>query len=117
MKRLLVTALAAFALSAAPLAAETVQGVLMDNMCMGKYKGKGFAAAQDHTKGCALMPNCKASGFAIIQEDGSVVKLDSKGNDLAVKAIEATSKEKDLQVKADGSVTDGTLAVSSLSLI
>ena len=59
---------------------------------------KGYDGALPHTKMCALMDGCKASGFVVITKDGKVVKLDAKGNELAVKALEATSKEDNLTV-------------------
>ena len=102
---------------AMPLTAASVDGILMDNMCSSsKFAGKGFDAAKMHTKDCALMGPCKASGFAIIQQDGSVVKLDAKGNELAIAALEATSKKDDLQVSADGKVENGVLATTKLKL-
>lgn len=103
-------------LVAAPMSAETVDGILMDNMCIGKFKAKGYDGAKTHTKTCALMEPCKDSGYAIINEDGKVVKLDSKGNELAVKALEGTDKEKELTVSAEGKLDGDTLAVESLKL-
>ncbi len=117
LKRLLTMGFVLAMFAVMPLSAASVEGIMMDNMCMGKFKDKGFDAAKMHTTDCALMDMCKASGYAIIQADGTVVKLDKKGNELAVTALEGTSKKKDLQVKANGDLHDGTLAVKSLSLI
>ena len=103
--------------AAMPLMAESVDGILMDNMCMGKFEAKGFDAAKMHTKDCALMGPCKESGFAIIQQDGTVVKLDAKGNKLALAALEASDKEKDLQVSADGKLSNGVLATKKIELL
>lgn len=103
--------------AAMPLMAESVEGILMDNMCMGKFEAKGFDAAKMHTRDCALMGPCKASGFAIIQADGKVVKLDDNGNKLAIAALEDSDKEKDLQVSADGKVTNGVLATKTIALL
>lgn len=117
LKRLLTMGFVLAMFAVMPLSAASVEGIIMDNMCMGKFKDNLVDEAKTHTKDCALMDACKASGYAIIQSDGTVVKLDEKGNELAVTALEGTSKEKDLQVKAEGELSDGTLAVTSLSLI
>jgi hypothetical protein len=99
-----------------PAFAESVEGILMDNMCTGMVQKKGFDAAKGHTKECALMDNCKASGFAVVTADGKVLKFDAKGNEMAVKALEGSSKEDNLTVKVDGKVTGDSIAVSSLNL-
>lgn len=116
MKRLLSLGFALALLGAVPSFAETVEGILMDNMCSGMVQKKGYDAAKGHTKECALMDNCKASGFAVVTADGKVLKLDDKGNQMAVKALEATSKTENLTVKVDGSVSGDSIAVSALDL-
>lgn len=116
MKRLLSYMFVLALLGAIPSFAETVEGILMDNMCSGMVQKKGFDAAKGHTKECALMDNCKASGFAVVTADGKVLKLDAKGNEMAVKALEGSSKEDNLTVKVDGMVSGDSIAVSSLDL-
>jgi len=116
MKRSFSIAFVLALLVAAPLSAESVDGVLMDVMCSGKFAAKGYDGSLPHTKMCALMDNCKASGFVIIQKDGKVVKLDANGNELAIKALEATSKNDTLTVAAEGKLDGDTLAVSSLKI-
>jgi hypothetical protein len=100
----------------APSFAETVEGILMDNMCSGMVQKKGYDAAKGHTKECALMDNCKDSGFAVVTPDGKVLKLDAKGNQMAIKALEGSSKTENLTVKVDGTVSGDAIAVSSLDL-
>jgi hypothetical protein len=99
-----------------PSYAETIEGILMDNMCSGMVQKKGYDAAKGHTKECALMDNCKASGFAVVTPDGKVIKFDAKGNEMAVKALEATSKKDNLTIKVDGKVSGDSIAVTSLNL-
>jgi hypothetical protein len=62
------------------------------------------------------MDNCKASGFAVVTPDGKVIKFDAKGNEMAVKALEATSKKDNLTIKVDGKVSGDSIAVTSLNL-
>jgi hypothetical protein len=63
----------------------------------------------------ALADNCKASGFAVVTSDGKVLKLDAEGNQMAIKALEGTSKTKNLTV-LDGAVSGDSIAVNRLDL-
>jgi len=116
VKRLLSLSFALLLFGAVPSFAETVEGLLMDNMCSAMAQKKGYDAAKGHTKECALMDNCKASGFAVVTPDGKVIKLDAKGNQMAIKALEGTSKTDNLTVKVEGSVSGDSIAVSGLDL-
>lgn len=116
MKRLLALSFALVLFGAVPSFAETVEGILMDNMCSGMVQKKGYDAAKGHTTECALMDNCKASGFAVVTPDGKVIKLDAKGNQMAIKALEGTSKTENLTVKVDGAVSGDSIAVNGLDL-
>jgi hypothetical protein len=116
MKRLLSLSFAALLLGAVPSFAESVEGILMDNACTSDVQKKGFAAAKEHGKDCALMDSCKESGFAVVTPDGKVLKLDAKGNQMAVKALEGASKTDNLTVKVDGKISGASIAVSALDL-
>ena len=70
--------------AAAPQAQEaltvTLKGDIIDNMCAGAQKPEtlaGFVAG--HTKSCALMPACAASGYSIYT-DGKLMKFDAASN-------------------------------------
>ena len=39
----------------------------------------GIDAAKSHTKDCALMPKCKASGYGVVTADGKFLKFDEDG--------------------------------------
>ena len=116
MKRLLSFVFALALLTSLPAMAESVEGILIDNMCSGMVAKKGYAGAKMHTKECALMDNCAKSGFAVVTPDGKVLKLDDKGNEMALKALKASSKKDNLTVKVDGKKSGDSLAVSSLDL-
>jgi len=102
--------------STMPLAAETINGILLDNRCSAGIVKKGYDAAKMHTKQCALMDQCKASGYGVVEADGRFLKLDAKGNKQAVKALEGTSKKSDITVTVDGTVKGDTIQVSSLKI-
>jgi hypothetical protein len=116
VKRLLTLLFVMALVAVVPSFAETVEGILIDNMCSGMVQKKGVDAAKAHTKECALMDNCKASGYAVVTADGKLIKLDAKGNQMAVKALEGSSKNDNITVKVDGKVSGDSIAVSSLDL-
>ena len=118
MKRITGLLLLVFALLAVPmLQAETVNGILMDKLCSSKVAPKGFDAAKAHTKACALMPNCAASGYVVVTEAGKVLKFDAAGDEKAAAALKATSKSDNLMVTVEGTVSGDNITVQSLKII
>ena len=101
--------------SVAPLAAETVEGILVDNKSLGKVKT--YEAAKSHMRSAALAANAKKGGYSIVKQDGTVVKLDQRGNMLAVATLEASDRPKDLKVAADGEVNGGVMTTKELRLL
>jgi len=116
--RILTAAFAALLISSAPLAAETVEGILIDKMCCSKIvPEKGYAGAKAHTRDCALMPQCLESGLGVITEAGKFYMLDEAGQKKAKAALQATGKKDNLTVSVNGQVEEGTIQVESLKLI
>lgn len=95
---------------------ETVKGHLMDVACATKDVAKGAAVIEAHDKKCLLMDGCVKSGYAIVTSDMKVIKFDAKGNEQALQFINATTRDKDWKVTANGTIADGVMSVSSLSL-
>jgi len=89
----------------------TLTGHLVDQMCGGEVKDAAKAAA--HSKECALMDHCLASGFGIFA-DGKYVKFDAEGSKKAKALVEKTKKEKDIAIVAEGTLDSDTLTVASL---
>ena len=116
MKRLALSLFAALMFVALPVAAETVDGYLVDKMCSGMIVEKGGGAAKMHTKQCALMPNCKASGYGVVTADGKFLKFDASGDKKATAALEGTAKKDDITVTVDGKVDGSSIAVQSLKI-
>jgi hypothetical protein len=87
--------------------AETWNGTLVDVMC----KNQDLA---NHTTKCAI--SCSKSGYGLVMGDGKFVKFDESGNDKALAALKATSKEKDLKAKVTGSLDGDTVQVESVEL-
>ena len=89
----------------------TLTGHLVDQMCGGDLKDAAKAA--DHSKECALMDHCAASGFGIFA-NGKYVKFDAEGSKMAKALVEKTKKEKDITIVAEGTLDGDTLTVASL---
>ena len=116
MAKRLLSAVCVMALfSSLPLAAETVDGYLVDKMCSGMAE-KGMEGVKTHTKECAMMADCKNSGFGVVTADGKFLKFDKAGDEKAVKLLEGTDKEDNIKVSVDGKVNGDNIAVKSLSL-
>ena len=112
MKQILMSFVLLAALSA-PLSAEEFEGYLIDEMCSAKVLEKGGDAAKAHTKDCALMPNCKSSGYGLVTADGKFLKFDDDGDDMAATTLGFPSAGKD-NIKA---VVNGKLEGDTISVI
>jgi hypothetical protein len=103
-----------FGLSVSPLAfsQETWTYVtLVDSMCARKVAEKPDA----HTKDCAV--KCAGSGFGILLEDGTLVKLDKAGNEKAMAALKATEKTDTLRVNVTGERSEDTITVKTIEFV
>ncbi len=84
---------------------------MIDTQCSTKAK----ADPDSHTKACALA--CAKSGFGIIDKDGNYLKFDAKGNQEAMKLLEATNKTDHLRVDVSGKKDGGVIHVESVKLM
>ena len=78
MKKLIgfVSILALVMVFAAAAPAAEVEGFLVDKMCSAKVGKGGQKAAAMHTKDCALMPPCEASGYGVFTADSKFITFD-----------------------------------------
>src|SRR5271155_996023 len=107
--------------------AETIKGVLMDQMCSGKADLRisgatgtlvgGRIVAEAHTRECALMPACQKSGYGVYTSDNKFLKFDEAGSRKALAALRASKKEDDLKVEVTGEIQGDTIKVASLKLV
>ena len=116
MKRILIAVSTLFVALSAPLAAETVEGYLIDKMCSAKVVAEGVDAAKMHTKDCALMPSCKASGYGVVTADGKFLKFDKDGDRMAGKVLGFASGKDNIKVTVDGEVKGSSITVKSIQL-
>ena len=103
---------AAFAYAQGEQKSVKVTGYLLDNMYAGMHGTE--EEAQRHPNGCALMENCKKSGYAVISGE-KTYKLDEQGNKLVVEALEAAKTKKGLKVDVEGTLEGDTLHVATLT--
>jgi hypothetical protein len=112
---------------AATVPAETIKGVLMDQMCSGKADLRisgatgtlvgGRIVAEAHTRECALMPACQKSGYGVYTSDNKFLKFDEAGNRKALAALKSSTKLDDLEVEITGEVKDDTIKVATLKIL
>ncbi len=100
MKKATLAVLAIGLISLAGLAGDTMtlKGDIIDNMCAAANKDTLADFVKTHTKACALMPACVASGYSLFAE-GKLYKFDAQSN----KKIEEFLKKEDskLQVSVE----------------
>jgi hypothetical protein len=88
-----------------------VTGYVIDQMCAGMHGSE--EEAKKHPNGCALMPACEKSGFAVVAGE-KTYKLDEQGNKLAAEALKAARTKKGLKVDVEGTVEGDTLHAATL---
>ena len=119
MKHLMALSTLVIALAVLAVKAEakttTLRGYVVDKACAGKMaqKANAMEKAEGHTKDCALNDQCAASGFGIFS-GGKFTPFDEKGSARAKELIEKSKREKGLYFEARGTVTGGTMDVTSL---
>lgn len=119
MKKILL-ATACFAMVAASAAVlaqaqtQTFKGTLIDNAC---FKAEMSAEAlSGHSRDCALMDGCVASGYVVVTADKHVYKLNVEGNTKAVAMLKASEQAGNLKVTVTGTNDAGTITVASIML-
>ncbi len=116
MKRILITVCTMFVALSAPLAAEKVEGYLIDKACSAKVAKEGVDAAKTHTKDCALMPDCKESGYGVVTADGKFLKFDKDGDRMAAKVLGFASGKDNIKVTVNGEVKGSSIIVRAVQL-
>lgn len=81
LKKFALGFLAVFVVSLALAAGETMtlKGDIIDNMCADGHKDELAEFVKTHTKECALMPACAASGYSLYA-GGKLHRFDAAGN-------------------------------------
>lgn len=82
-----------------PAGAVTLKGTLIDNLCADGHKADIGTFIKKHTKECALMPNCAASGYSLYA-NGKMMKLDADSNGMAKEFLKDSDSKMDVEVEA-----------------
>lgn len=95
-----------------------VTGFLIDKACSAGVtkKDNPMEAASNHTKKCALMEKCVASGLGVFA-DGKFYELDDKGKAMAKAFLEKSTLDKGVKVTVEGTADEAaptTLIVKKL---
>ncbi len=96
--------------------AAQVEGVLIDKMCSAKFVKGGPTAAMAHQRSCALADACQKSGYGVITAENKYLTFDAAGNEKALAALKASTKENGLKVMVEGDIKGSTIKVASLKL-
>lgn len=88
-------------------------GTLMDVMCSGDVKTQ--ADADKHTRECALMEHCAASGYGIVI-DGKFHKFDAEGSKKAEAIFRDSKKADHITATVEGTLQhNGDITVTALT--
>jgi hypothetical protein len=71
----------------------TFQGTIIDNKCATANKDSLASFTKTHTKECALMPGCAASGYSLYTSEGALIAF-TKGSSKKVEKFLKNSKSK-----------------------
>jgi hypothetical protein len=102
MKKAVFTFLLAGFSALAFLAAETItlRGTIIDNHCAAMGKDNLAEFVKTHTKSCALMPDCAASGYSIFSE-GKLHKFDQASSKKVEEFLKKDESKLEVVVKAE----------------
>jgi hypothetical protein len=109
MKRLLGALVVSLSLPSLALAGSWEKVSLVDSRCAAKVKEN----PDKHPVSCLL--KCKDSGYGV-QTASGFVKLDARGNELAVAELEKTAKKDAIRVNVTGEQKGDVIQVATLQI-
>lgn len=89
----------------------TLKGDIIDNLCANGNKDNLAEFVKSHTKSCALMPNCVASGYSLYV-DGKLHRFDDASN----KKIEEFLKKSESRLQVVVTITKTEDLISLVSI-
>jgi hypothetical protein len=92
--------------------AMTYAGTIIDNQCANSNKANLGEFIKTHTKSCALMPNCIASGYSLYLPDGTLKPFDKVSNAKIEKFLKKKSSK--LAVDITAKESSGQLTLVSI---
>jgi hypothetical protein len=110
MKKMLL-AVFVLGLGAGMASAEEWKGVsVVDTNCLERVK----ADPDKHPRSCAL--KCAKGGYGLLTSDGTYLKFDAAGNEKALAALKASTKDNHLRADVTGERNGDTIKVSAIDL-
>jgi hypothetical protein len=110
-----------FPLIVAPIFGETWSGVLVDADCYAREernvnpKDTTFDVDRDRDSEIRYcLPSSKTRTFAVVQQNGQSITLDSNGNAKAAAIVPKTSKKSRIHVTVNGQKADHEVRVESI---
>ena len=116
-------AISVWFLSAAEISETKVQGVLIDKMCSFKAETRivrggllegGIITIYPHKRQCALMPECRKSGYGVFTYDHRFLPFDELGNQKALAHFKQAKQEDDFRVEVAGQSQGEVFRVASI---
>jgi len=95
------------ALCAIAASAEIFSGTVVDVTCKDNE-------LTTHPRRCAI--SCARHGFGLKEADGTFLKFDAHGNELALSALKRSTKMQNLKANITGTVKDGVLKIESIAI-
>jgi hypothetical protein len=92
---------------------EEFRGVLLNEQCKNRQP-EWLVYASEHDLSCAMLPQCFLSGYVLVIDGDTAVKLDRRGELLARRLLLTTKKHNDFRVVVRGRLSDSVLSVHSL---
>jgi putative intracellular protease/amidase len=89
---------------------ETFTGTLMPVKCRNDDP-------VNHTRECALEPDCVATGFGLLLADETFLEFDKAGSEKALAALKASAKKSDLKARVVGVRNGLSLNVESVEIL
>ena len=117
MRWLLAAVTSCYAVQSPALSEQSsIAGYLLDQKCAASMKGDSAALdfAKQHTRNCALLPACRAKGYAVFAQ-GKFFDLDGNGNKQAEKIIRASKRERGFQVAVCGDIKGTSIKVTHIT--
>ena len=100
-----------------------VQGVLIDKNCSYKAETRvvpgprlegGIIVAYNHTRQCALMPECRRSGYGVFTYDNRFLAFDAAGNQKALAFFKQAKQEDNFRVEVTGEIQGDVMRVVNI---
>lgn len=94
---------------------EEFEGYVVDIACIRKYAQTDLAErARAHSRECALMGHCIESGYGLVSDDGAVRLLEPSATPAVVEAVQHSTKERGIKLKAHRERQDESMHTTSI---